>query len=130
MKTIAIIPAGGKGIRSGSSAPKQYLKYGGKELIVYALEVFQRNKLVDEIIVSAEPAYFSLFKKLIKDYKLSKLISVVEGGDERQDSVNNALKSINAKNDDLIAVHDAARPLLPDAVLTGAINTRSDTSNI
>ncbi len=44
MKTVAIIPAGGKGARSGAAAPKQYLKFLGKELIVYTLEVFQQNK--------------------------------------------------------------------------------------
>jgi len=44
MKIFAIIPAGGKGTRSGFSIPKQYIKINGKELIVYTLEVFQKNK--------------------------------------------------------------------------------------
>jgi len=129
MKAIAIIPAGGKGKRSGFSAPKQYLKFRGKELIVYTLEVFQKSNLIDEIVVSAEPAYFTLFNKLIKDYNLSKVKNIVEGGEERQDSVYNALKSIKANDDDLIAVHDAARPLLPDVVLTNAINTAKEKGN-
>lgn len=129
MKAIAIIPAGGKGKRSGFSAPKQYLKFRGKELIVYTLEVFQKNDLVDEIVVSAEPAYFTLFNKLIKDYNLSKVKNIVEGGEERQDSVNSALNSIAANDDDLIAVHDAARPLLPEDVLTNAINTAREKGN-
>ncbi|MBT8382889.1 MAG: 2-C-methyl-D-erythritol 4-phosphate cytidylyltransferase [Ignavibacteriaceae bacterium] len=129
MKTIAIIPAGGKGKRSGFSAPKQYLKFHGKELIVYTLEVFQKNDLVDEIAVSAEPAYFKLFNKLVKDYNLSKVKSIVEGGEERQDSVYSALKSIDANDDDLIIVHDAARPLLPEEVLTNAINAGKEKGN-
>jgi 2-C-methyl-D-erythritol 4-phosphate cytidylyltransferase len=129
MKIVAIIPAGGKGKRSGFSAPKQYLKFIGKELIVYTLEVFQRNDLVDEIVVSAEPAYLTLFNKLIKDYNLFKVKSIVEGGEERQDSVYNALKSIKANDDDLIAVHDAARPLLPQDVLSNAINTAKEKGN-
>jgi len=129
MKVFAIIPAGGKGKRSGFTAPKQYLKFRGKELIVYTLEVFQNNNSVDEIVVSAEPAYFTLYNKLIKDYGLSKVKNIVEGGDERQDSVYSALKSIKANNDDLIAVHDAARPLLPDVVLTNAINTAKEKGN-
>lgn len=129
MKTIAIIPAGGKGKRSGFSAPKQYLKFRGKELIVYTLEVFQKNDLVDEIIVSAEPAYYTLFNKLVKDYNLSKVRSIVEGGEERQDSVYSALKSIKANDDDLIIIHDAARPLLPDDVLTNAINIAQKKGN-
>ncbi len=121
MKTIAIIPAGGKGIRSGFTAPKQYLKFFGKELIVYTLEIFQKNKSIDEIIIAAEKSYIPLLQKLKSKYKLTKIKKIVEGGKERQDSVFNALSSISPDKNDLIAVHDAARPLLPAKVLTNAV---------
>ncbi len=123
MKTFAIIPAGGKGKRSGNVIPKQFIKLGGKELIIYTLEIFQKNNLIDEIVVASDPAYFKLLEELKGKYKLTKLNLIVKGGKERQDSVFNALKSIEAKTNDLVAVHDAARPLLPDEVLTSAINT-------
>jgi len=129
MKTFAIIPAGGKGKRSGTETPKQYQKFHGKELIAYTLEVFQKNRLIDVIIVSAESSYFELINKIKKKYKLTKLTNIVEGGNERQDSVFNALKSINADNDDLVAVHDAARPLLPETILTKAIRTAKEKGN-
>lgn len=121
MKTYAIIPAGGKGVRSGFAAPKQYIKINKKELIVYTLEVFQKNNLVDEVIVSAEPSYFPLLERLKKKYKLTKLRLPVEGGKERQDSVFNALRSLKADKNDIVIVHDAARPLLSPKVLTEAI---------
>lgn len=129
MKTYVIIPAGGKGLRSGFAAPKQYLKFNKKELIVYTLEVFQKNRLVDEIIISAEPNYFSLLKRLRKKYDLTKVMQIVKGGKERQDSVFNALKAINADKNDLIIVHDAARPLLPSKVLTSAIEFAKEKGN-
>ena len=129
MKTFVIIPAGGKGKRGGTTTPKQYIRFHGKELIVYTLEVFQKNNLVDEIIVAAEPPYFSLLNKIAKDYNLTKISQIVEGGEERQDSVHNALKSIKADDSDLIAVHDAARPLLPESILTKAINTAKEKGN-
>ncbi len=129
VRVIAIIPAGGKGKRSGTETPKQYLKFHGKELIAYTLEVFQKNNLVDEIIISAEPTYFSLLEEIKKKFKLTKISKIVEGGEERQDSVYNALKAIKANDDDLIAVHDAARPLLPDNILTKAINTAKEKGN-
>ena len=121
MKTFAIIPAAGKGVRSGLAAPKQYIKINGKEIIVYTLETFQRNKLIDEIILAADPFYFKLLHKIKEKYKLTKIKSIVEGGKERQDSVYNALKVLKAKPNEFIVVHDAARPLLPVDVLTGAI---------
>jgi len=129
MKTFAIIPAGGKGKRGGTEIPKQYLGFHGKELIAYTLELFQKSTLIDEIIISAEPDYFSLLNDIKEKYNLTKISKIVEGGEERQDSVYNALKSIKADDDDLIAVHDGARPLLPENILTKAIQTAKEKGN-
>ncbi len=129
MKTFAIIPAAGKGKRSGLLIPKQYIKLKGKELIAYTLDVFQKNKLIDEIIVAVHPDYFSVIEKIRKKYKLTKVSKIVMGGKERQDSVYNALKSIKAEKNDLVAVHDAARPLLSQKVLTNAISTARKKGN-
>lgn len=129
MKVYAVIPAGGKGKRGGTETPKQYIRFHGKELIVYTLEVFQKCNLIDEIIIAAEPSYFSLLNKIKKDYNLTKITQIVGGGEERQDSVNNVLKSLKADDNDLIAVHDAARPLLPENILTKAINTAKEKRN-
>ncbi len=129
MKIFAIIPAGGKGIRSGLSVPKQYLKFKGKELIAFTLETFQKNKLIDEIIISAEKSYFPLIKKIKTKYKLTKIKGIVEGGKERQDSVFNALSSLTANKNDIVVVHDAARPLLPSKILTEAISAAKKKGN-
>ncbi len=135
MKVIAIIPAGGKGLRVGSAnkngiaTPKQYLKINGVEIIVYTLTTFQKNRLINSIIVAAEPDYFDLLVHLTKKYKLNKVKLIVEGGETRQHSVYNALLSSNAYNDDLIVVHDAARALLPGNILTNAILTAKQKDN-
>ena len=134
MKAVAIIPAGGKGLRTGitkkgNAVPKQYLKIQGKELIVYTLQTFQNNRNINRIIVAAEPEYFKLLVKLVNKYKLTKLKLIVEGGATRQASVYNALLSSEADSNDLIVVHDAARALLPDHILTNAINTAKKMGN-
>jgi 2-C-methyl-D-erythritol 4-phosphate cytidylyltransferase len=136
VRVFAIIPAGGKGKRGGTETPKQYLRFHGKELIAYTLDVFQKNSLVDEIIIAAEPEYFPLLNEIKTKFNLTKVSKIVEGGEERQDSVYNALKAISqrdgfpkAEDDDLVAVHDAARPLLPDNILTEAINTAKEKGN-
>lgn len=134
MKIIAIIPAGGKGLRAGithkgNAAPKQYLKINNKELIVYTLQTFQKNRQIDRIIVAAEPEYFNLIVQLVKKYRLSKLNLIVEGGSTRQDSVYNALLSSQADANDLIVVHDAARSLLSNEILNNAINTAKKKGN-
>ena len=129
MKVFAIIPAGGKGKRGGTETPKQYLRFHGKELIVCTLEVFQKNNFVNEIIIAAEPVYFSLLKEIKEKFRLTKISKIVEGGVERQDSVYNALNTINADDNDLVAVHDAARPLLPENILTNAIKIATEKGN-
>lgn len=129
MKIIAIIPAGGKGFRSGFSTPKQYLKHNNKEVITYCLETFQKNKLVNEIIIAAEPEYFNLLLKIVKKHKLKKVKLIVEGGLTRQQSVYNALLSVEATKNDLIVVHDAARALLSQNILNNTINIAKKRGN-
>lgn len=122
MRTFAIIPAGGKGKRIGKNVPKQYLKFYGKELIVYTLEVFQKSPLIDEIVIAAEPAYFKKLQVIKEKYKLTKISDFIPGGQERQDSVFNALSSLSANKNDLVLVHDAARPGLSAATLKEAVS--------
>jgi len=129
MNIIAIIPAAGKGLRSGLSTPKQFVKINGKEIIVYTLQTFQKNKNINKIIIASEPEYFSLLIRIVKKYKLSKVKLIVEGGATRQQSVYNALLSSKADNDDLLVVHDAARAMLPDHVLTNAIQVANKKGN-
>lgn len=130
MNTYAIIPSGGVGKRLDSSIPKQYVKINGKELIAYTLEIFQKCELIDEIIISAQPEFFSLIENIKSNYNISKLSKIIEGGKERQDSVFNALKAINANDTDVIAVHDAARPLLPLQILNTALLTAKNFDNV
>ena len=121
MTHFAIIPSGGIGKRINSSLPKQYVKVKGKELIAYTLEIFQECSLIDKIIIAAQPEYNPLLEEIKEKYKISKLYKVVEGGKERQDSVFNALQATNAEDDDVIVVHDAARPLLSNNILQKSI---------
>ncbi len=130
MKTYALIPAGGKGLRLGSEIPKQYLKIKGKEIIAYTLEVFQLSNLIDEIIIAAEENFFPLLEEIKTKYGLAKITRIVKGGTTRQDSVLNALNSIaKPKYDDLIVVHDAARPLLDLETLNKAIAFAKEKGN-
>ncbi len=130
MKTIAIIPSGGSGKRTNADMPKQYIRFNGKELIAFTLEKFQNCELIDEIVIAAKPEFFGLLKEICEKYGITKLKKIVEGGKERQDSVFNALSEAEADDDDLIAVHDAARPLLPDKVLVEAVNQAKKFDNV
>ncbi|MHB8906714.1 MAG: 2-C-methyl-D-erythritol 4-phosphate cytidylyltransferase [Melioribacteraceae bacterium] len=123
MKIFAVIPSGGTGKRTNSALPKQYIQFNGKELIAYTLDVFQKCEMIDEIVIPAQKDFFKLLDEIKEHYSFTKLSKIIEGGEERQNSVFNALKSLNASDEDLVVVHDAVRPLLPQSVLINAIET-------
>lgn len=130
MSSYVIIPAGGSGKRFDETLPKQFHQAGGKEIIVYTLEIFQNCPLIDSIVVSVQPDYKEFLTNLVDRYKLNKVSKIVVGGKERQDSVYNALSSLDAENNDLVIVHDAARPLLSKEILESAIKEAYKFDNI
>ena len=105
MKTIAIIVAGGKGKRMGQ--PKQFLKIAGRPMLAWTLAAFQYADAVDGIILVVAKEDIVRARK----QKFSKIIAVVPGGQERQDSVKNGLKSLPASAE-IVIIHDGARPVV------------------
>ena len=129
MKVFAIIPSGGIGKRTSYSLPKQYIQINGKEIIAYTLEKFQRCSTVDQIVVSAQKEFFSLIREIKDRYCISKLLDPVEGGSERQYSVFNAVKSLNADDEDIILVHDAVRPLVSEEIINKSVNSAKESGS-
>ncbi|MBK8945513.1 MAG: 2-C-methyl-D-erythritol 4-phosphate cytidylyltransferase [Ignavibacteriae bacterium] len=121
MSNIVIIPSAGSGSRFNSPIPKQYVKVLGKELIVYTFEIFQNCNEIDEIIIPAEKKYFEFLLSLKEKYNITKISKIIEGGKERQNSVYNGLTSKKFHDEDLILVHDAARPLLSQSLLKNSL---------
>ncbi|KAF0216376.1 MAG: 2-C-methyl-D-erythritol 4-phosphate, partial [Ignavibacteria bacterium] len=98
-------------------------QFAGKELIAHTLQVFQSSKHVDEIVVAAQSSFFPLLESIKQNFSLTKFTCLVEGGEERQHSVFNALKSLKAEDDDIVVIHDAVRPLLTKEILYDSIQT-------
>ena len=117
MKTVLIIPAGGAGQRLKSHVAKQYLLLDALPVLVHTLKVFQESPVVDEIIlVLPQDDVVHVRQDLIEKYGMSKVVAVVAGGRERQDSVKNGLDAIQG-NAGLIIVHDAVRPFVTDQMI-------------
>ena len=110
MNFYLIIPASGSGNRFGLKTPKQFYKTEGKEIIVHTLNRFNSVKDIKSIFVSAKKEYVKRIYLLATRNKLHKVRNVVIGGKLRQDSVYNALMSIDAVKGDRIIIHDAVRP--------------------
>ena len=119
---IALILAAGSGSRMGNTdKPKQFLPIYGKPLMVHTIEAFEINDEVDAIVISTNEEYIDDVKVMCKQYDLSKVKAVVAGGSTRQKSVYNGLqgvKSLGAKDDDIVVIHDSARPLISQKIIS------------
>lgn len=113
-KTAVIIAAAGLGKRMGSGIPKQYLKIGGEPILLKTLRAFCNHDGVDYVFVVTNRDYIEYCMKMKETYCLDKVISVVEGGNERQDSVYQALQEVNRRRPgvEYVLVHDGARPFV------------------
>ena len=112
MKTIAIIPAGGAGKRLKAHVAKQYLLLNRLPVLLHTLQVFEKSKVIDNIILAVPPDdLVSIRQELIDKYGLTKVTTIVAGGKERQDSVRNCLAAINGQCD-MVVIHDGVRPFV------------------
>lgn len=126
MQVFVIIPAAGLGTRMATGshaghAPKQFLELDGQPILVLALRSFLQVEDVHHIYVAVRRSEMQRVESQLREHGLSERISVVEGGDTRQESVRNALKTLSASDDDIVLVHDAVRPLIDPATIQRTI---------
>jgi 2-C-methyl-D-erythritol 4-phosphate cytidylyltransferase len=95
---IAIILAGGKGVRLKQKKNKALVLLNKKEMIYYSLKTFQAHKQIDEIVVVAAKKDIKAIQTFLDKHKFSKVVAIVKGGTERQDSAFNGLKFIKRFN--------------------------------
>lgn len=110
MNKYAIIVAGGTGSRIGSERPKQFLLLKGLPILMYSLRAFHRYDSSIKLLISLHPDYLDTWKTLCLQHGFNLDHQVIAGGDTRYQSVKNALLTLPESG--LIAVHDAARPLV------------------
>lgn len=129
-----IIPAAGLGTRmapvpsakSKKAAPsKQFTELGGTPILIHTLRKFSKSSAVAEIYVALRENEISGFReRLEKEAKdiLEKEVSLVPGGEHRQQSVANALAAVSAAPDDIVLVHDAVRPFVTEEIIKEVID--------
>lgn len=124
-KVAAIIPAAGQGIRMGSHK-KQFLKLEGTPIFIHTLRKFIACPEITGIFIATPRVDLAEMRKLIAAENLGKNVSVVEGGNRRQDSVENCLHLVEPDTE-LVAVHDAVRPFVTPELISAVIKEASQT---
>jgi 2-C-methyl-D-erythritol 4-phosphate cytidylyltransferase len=112
----AILVAAGRGERLGLDQPKAFAKLGEDPLLAEPLRRLDESDWIDRIVIVAPPGWEEPAILLAEELACSKVHSCVPGGETRTDSVRAGVAEI--PGDALVVlVHDAARPLLPEAVI-------------
>ena len=132
MRVSVILPAAGLGTRMGrekaGTSRKQFMLLEGAPILIHTIRKFLRSASVAEIVVALRPEDLDWARGLVHQEHPTRPVRFVEGGDSRQQSVENALATI-APDTELVAVHDAVRPfidsdlvekVIAEAALSGA----------
>lgn len=118
----AVILAAGKGSRMKADINKQFLMLLDKPVIVHTLQAFEQCSEVDEMVVVTAPEELEYFKvNILFKYEFNKVIKVVAGGKERQQSAYNGIKAA-AFESEIILIHDGARPFVSRQTIIDCIN--------
>lgn len=131
MSRIAIIVAGGSGIRMGENIPKQFIEVANKPVLVHTLETFQKHLLIDAVEVVCLNGWQDTVRNYVGQYGLNKLKWVVPGGSTVQESIRNGVFFLEGKvtDEDIIIIHDGIRPALDEEILTDVIRTSEQYGN-
>lgn len=129
MKVLVIIPAAGLGTRMAPpakagrkpGASKQFTELGGVPILILTLRKFAATGAVDEIYVALPRGEVEPFRNRLDKESFAKKVRLVEGGENRQQSVANALAVVKAAAEDVVLVHDAVRPFVDAETIRNVI---------
>jgi 2-C-methyl-D-erythritol 4-phosphate cytidylyltransferase len=127
MKVTVILPAAGLGTRMGRTPPesagtsrKQFMLLDGAPILLHTIRKFFSCPSVSEIVVALRAEDMPWVREFLEKEPAAKPVRLVEGGDSRQQSVENALASLDPSTD-IVAVHDAVRPFIDVATIEKVI---------
>ena len=132
MKNIALIIAGGVGARMHQDIPKQFINVNDKPVIIYTLEAFQKHPYTDSIEVVCLEGWHEILGAYAKQFGISKLENIVNGGETGLQSIRNGLKDIATRyddDDDIVLIHDAIRPMVSQDIISDNIRVCREYGN-
>lgn len=115
MRKAALIVGGGRSSRIGGPLPKQFMELEGDPVIMHAARMFSECFPGIHLVFVIPQEYFALWDEYVHRYRFRIPHELAAGGESRFQSVKNGLSRISP--DELVAVHDAARPLVSRALL-------------
>lgn len=131
MANIALLIAGGSGSRMHQDIPKQFLTVNEKPVILYTLEAFEKHPEIASIAVVCIEGWEQVLRAYAKQFNISKLEYVVEGGKNGQSSIRNGVFELEKhyNGDDIVLIHDAIRPMISAEIISDNIRVCMEHGN-
>ena len=120
-----VIPAAGRGTRMDAALPKQFMELEGKSILLRSIEHFQSSPEVDWIVIPAAREDIGKVEETVRACRLSK-VSVVQGGEKRQDSVWNGIQALKNRDPGIVLIHDAVRPFITQQLIQSLLLELAD----
>lgn len=120
MRNIAVILAGGVGVRVGLGIPKQLIKIAGKSIVEHTLEALETSPVIDEIIIMMNAESIDALGHLVDNTAFPKLTRVLPGGATRNETTQLALAAID-EVDGNVLFHDAVRPFIDARIIADCV---------
>ena len=125
-RLAAVIVAAGGGTRMGDGREKQFRSLGGRSVLAHSVAAFIAHPETARIVIVVAAGREADAEATLGDLAGDARVVTVTGGARRQDSVAAGLAAADGANIHLVAIHDAARPLLPQRVITDLIAALDD----
>ena len=130
---IAIILSGGVGSRMGLNIPKQYLTVKEQPILNYCLSTFLKNEMIDALVIVVADEWIDFVKENLSRLNPHKPVYYAKPGETRQYSIYNgliAMRENGFKEDDIVIIHDGARPLVSDDLICRCIDGCKDADGV
>lgn len=124
MKICGIILSGGVGSRMGLDVPKQYVEVCGRPVISYCLETIAGDPRMAGLVIAVAPAWRPFVESVVSGQGIDVPVHWSVPGETRQETIYNALQvaSRHYSDDDIVMIHDAARPLVSRRLIDACID--------
>ncbi len=113
--------AAGRGARHGTNLPKQYMELKGRLVLERAVDAFENHPDIDQIALVVDSEEIERVGKMVSDNGWRKVTDILKGGKERYQSSLAAVKAFSNRPDDNIILHDAARPLVSERIISDVV---------
>lgn len=121
---IALLLAGGYGLRIHSTRPKQFIETEGESILLHTMKAFERHPLIDEIWVVCNPEWSNYVQKQASIGQVGKFRQTLRSGLTSYDSLINGIQGMEQRGvepDSIVVVHESVRPFVSHEIITNNV---------